>query len=234
MAVLSRGTILIGEFSHGVNAKKLKAGDKVKAVLTQALVLKGRIIAPNETRLVGHVTEVKRSTGADAESRLGIVFDKLLLKHHHELLFQAGVEALLAPVIRRSRVDEPDQMMPPAIVGAPTNINTTGRGNSGQGQSSSGGASGSAVASLNSIGATPVVQSTPGSSSPGSLVSAIDLSQIGPKRLNASAGMHGVYGIKDLSISPDSNPTGAGFVIISKKSNIKLENGTQLIVVVLR
>jgi hypothetical protein len=234
IAALSRGTTLIGEFSHGVNARKLKAGDKVKAVLTQALIVKGKIIAPNETRLVGHITEVKRSTDADTESRLGIVFDKLLLKHHHELLFQAGVEALLAPVIRRSRVDEPDQMMPPAIVGMTSNSNTTGRGSSGQGQSSSAGANSSAVASLNAIGAIPVVQSTPGSSSPGSHVSAIDLSQISPRRLNASTGMHGVYGIKDLSISPDSNPTGAGFVIISKKSNVKLENGTQLILVVLR
>jgi hypothetical protein len=232
IAVLSRGTTLVGEFSHGLNAGKLKAGDKVKAILTQDLIIKGEIIARNETRLVGHVTEVKRSTAADSESRLGIVFDKLLLKHHHELLFQAGVEALLAPVIRRSRVDEPDQMMPPAVVGAASNSNTTGRGNSGPSRSS--GASTSAVASLNSIGAIPVVQSTPGSSSPGSYVSAIDLSQVGSKRLNASTGMHGVYGIRDLSISQYINPTGAGFVIISKKSNVKLENGTQLIAVVLR
>ncbi|HET9789769.1 MAG TPA: hypothetical protein VFR08_00555 [Candidatus Angelobacter sp.] len=234
VAILSRGTTLVGEFSHGLNARKLKAGDKVKAILTQDLIVKGKIIAPNETRLVGHVTEVKRSTGADMESRLGIVFDKLLLKHHHELLFQAGVEALLAPVIRRSRVDEPDQMMPPAVVGSVNNSNTVGRGSSGSSRSSSSGASTSAVASLNSIGAIPVVQSTPGSSSPGSSVSAIDLSQISPKRLNASTGMRGVYGIKDLSISPDPNPTGAGSVIISKKSNVKLENGTQLILVVLR
>jgi hypothetical protein len=234
IAVLARGTTLVGEFSHGLNARKLKAGDKVKAVLTQDLIVKGKIIAPNETRLVGHITEVKRSTDADTESRLGIVFDKLLLKHHHELLFQAGVEALLAPVIRRSRVDEPDQMMPPAVVGAASNSNTAGRGGGGPSRTSGSGANTSSVASLNSIGAIPVVQSTPGSSNPGSVVSAIDLSQISPKRLNASTGMHGVYGIRDLSINPDSNPTGAGFVIISKKSNVKLENGTQLILVVLR
>ena len=108
---LSRGTTLIAEFSHSLNAKKLKAGDKVKAILTQDLIAKGKIIAPNETRLVGHVTEVKRSTDTDPESRLGIVFDKLLfVKHHHEVDFQAGVQALLAPVVRRSRVDEPDHM----------------------------------------------------------------------------------------------------------------------------
>src|SRR4051812_31772092 len=35
---ISKGTTLIAEFSHGINAKKLKKGDKVKAVLTQDLV----------------------------------------------------------------------------------------------------------------------------------------------------------------------------------------------------
>jgi hypothetical protein len=233
VAALSRGTTLIAEFSHAVNARKLKAGDKVKAILTQDLIAKGKIVAPNETRLLGHVTEVKTSTAADPESRLGIVFDKLILKHHHEVAFQAGVQALLAPVVRRSRVDEPDQMMPPAVVGGVSSSNTTGRGSSGSSRAPTSGATTSAVASLNSIGAIPVVQSTPGSS-PGNRVTAIDLSRINSNKLSASTGMRGVYGIRDLSISRDSNPTGAGFVIISKKSNVKLENGTQLILVVLR
>jgi hypothetical protein len=229
---LSRGTTLIAEFSHSLNAKKLKAGDKVKAILTQDLIAKGKIIAPNETRLVGHVTEVKRSTDTDPESRLGIVFDKLLLKHHHEVDFQAGVQALLAPVVRRSRVDEPDQMMPPAVVGGVSSSNSTGRGSSGSSRAPTSGATTSAVASLNSIGAIPVVQGTPGSS-PGTRVTAIDASRINSNKLSASTGMRGVFGIKDLSISPDTNAAGAGSVIVSKKSNVKLENGTQLILVVL-
>jgi hypothetical protein len=229
-ASVTKGTTLVAEFSHGLNAKKLKPGDKVKAVLTQDLVLKGKIVAPNESKLVGHVTEVKASTDADQESRLGLVFDKVLLKHHHELNVQAGVQALLAPAIRRSRVDEPDQMMPPPVVASVSNSNTTGRGGTGASRSSNSGPTTSSVASLNSIGAIPTVQSTPGSS-PGNHVTRVDLSQATGRRLNASNGMRGVYGIKGISLSPPSN--GAA-VIISKTSNVKLENGTQLILVVLQ
>lgn len=228
-ASVTKGTTLVAEFSHGLNAKKLKPGDKVKAVLTQDLVLKGKIVAPNESKLVGHVTEVKASTDADPESRLGLVFDKVLLKHHHQLDVQAGVQALLAPAVRHSRVDEPDQMMPPPVVASVNSSNTTGRGGTGSSRSTNSGPTTSSVASLNSIGAMPTVQSTPGSSSPGSRVANIDLKQVTQKKLNASNGMRGVYGIKGISLSPPSN--GAA-VIISKTSNVKLENGTQLILVV--
>lgn len=228
---ISKGTTLIAEFSQGLNAGKLKPGDKVKAVLTQDLVVKGKIVAPVDSKLVGHVTEVKKSSGADPESRLGVVFDKVLLKHHKELPVEAAVFALLAPVIRRSRVDEPDQMMPPPVV-ASGNVNTSGRGGSSAGRSNNSGTATTSVASLNSIGAIPTVQSTPGSSSPGSRVSStIDLKQINAKNVTASTGMRGVYGIKDISLSPPSN---GSTVIISSKSNVKLENGTQLILVVLR
>ena len=148
----------MAEFSHGIDSKKLKAGDKVKAVLTQALVLKGQIAAPAESKLVGHITEVKASTDADPESHLGVIFDKVMLKNHHDLAIQAEVQALLAPVVRRSRVDEPDQMMPPTVV-AQGSPNSNGRAGS---RSSSSGASQTTLGALNSMGATPTVQNTPG------------------------------------------------------------------------
>ncbi len=222
-----KGTTLVAEFSHGLNSKKLKAGDKVKAVLTQALVAKGQIVAPSDSKLVGHITEVKASNQADPESHLGVVFDKVILKHHHEFPIQAEVQALLAPVVRRSRVDEPDQMMPPVVV-AQGNPNSNGRAGSGAHSSSSGSGGSSSVAALNSMGATPTVQSTPGSS-PGSHVTPIDLSKVESKKLNASNGMRGVYGIKNITLgSPSLHPT----LIVSKTSNVNLENGTQIILVV--
>jgi hypothetical protein len=225
---IAKGTTLVAELSHGLNAKKLKAGDKVKAVLTQDLVIKGRIVAPSDSKLVGHVAEVKASTSADPESRLGVVFDKVVLKHHHQLDLNGAVKALLAPAIRHSRVDEPDQMMPPPMVASANGGNTTGRGGSGGSRAPSSGATTSSVASLNSMGAIPTVQSTPGSSSPGSRVSNIDLRRVSPKSLNASAGMRGVYGIKGITLSP---PLKGATVIVSETSNVKLENGTQLILV---
>jgi hypothetical protein len=225
-----KGTTLVAEMSHGLNAKKLKAGDKVKAVLTQDLVLKGKIVAPNESKLVGHVAEVMPSSDAHPDSHLCVVFDKVLLKHHRQLELQAGVQALLAPVIRRSRVDEPDQMMPPTVTVSGSSNTSGGRG-SGVSRSGPSGSTTSSVAALNSIGAMPTVQSTPGSSSPGSSVTPIDLKQINLNKLSASNGMRGVYGIKGISLSPKSD--GAA-TIISKNANVKLENGTQMILVVLQ
>jgi len=227
-ATFAKGTILVAEFAHGVNAGKLKPGDKVKAVLTQDLILKGKIVAATESKLVGHVTEVKRSTDADPESRLGVVFDRVLLKHHKELPVESGVQALLAPVVRRSRVDEPDQIMPPPMVAS------SGTGTTSGGRAGSNGAAApvpqtatSSVALLNSIGAVPTVKNSPG----GTRGNMVDLAQVSSAKLSASSGMRGVYGIKGITLSPPSSgPT----LIISKKSNVKLENGTQLILVVLR
>jgi hypothetical protein len=216
-----KGTTLVAEFSHGIDSKKVKAGDKIKAVLTQALVLKGQIAAPVESKLVGHITEVKASTQSDPESHVGLVFDKVQLKDHHDLPIQAEVQALVAPIARRSRVDEPDQMMPPTVVGQGTS-NSSGRGS----RSSSSGAGPTAVAALNSMGATPTVQNTPGNG-----VTPIDLSKVAVPKINASTGMRGVYGIKNITLGPAfRHPS----LIVSTTSNVKLENGTQMILVVIQ
>lgn len=232
MAPLLKGTTLVAEFSHGLNAGKLKPGDKVKAVLTQDLLLKGKIVAPNDSKLIGHVTQVKKSTEADLESRLGVVFDKVILKHHKEFPLQAGVQALLAPVIRRSRVDEPDQMMPPPMVASSaSSVSSGSRGaNSSNTMSPNSGAATTSAASLNSMGTVATVRSTP-VTGPGSQANTVDLAKINMSKLNASTGMRGVYGIKGIALGPPSND---GSVIISPKSNVKLDNGTQIILVVLR
>src|SRR6185312_15384058 len=162
------GSTILAELSGSLNARKLKPGDKVKAVLAQDLLAGGQIIAKVNSRVLGHVTEIKRRSESDPESRLGVVFDKILLKKHQELDFQAIVQALAPPVVRRSRVDEPDQMMPPGVrrVGGDS-IATGGRG--------SGPRSTVPVATMSSatvLGPVATVQSNPGSN-PGDSVSRI-------------------------------------------------------------
>ncbi len=108
---------MLVELSKGLKAKKLKVGDKVKAEVSQDVVSHGKVIIPVETKLVGHVTEVSPRDSAHPESRLGIVFDRILLKHFHDIDFEAVVQAVSQPVIRRSLVDEPSQMLPPSMIG---------------------------------------------------------------------------------------------------------------------
>ena len=105
---------VVAEFNDGLNGKKLKPGARVRVEVAQDVLAHGKIIIPADARIEGHVTEVK-TRGSDAASRLGIVFDKVLLKHHEERNLQGVVYALAAPSSRRSKVDEPDQMMPPVI-----------------------------------------------------------------------------------------------------------------------
>src|SRR5215467_4954255 len=106
------GTDLVAELSKSVNVKKVKLGDPVKATVTQDLLAQGKIVIRRGSKLVGHVTEAKVRSKEDEESRLGVVFDKALLKGGGEIDFTAAVRAL-APGVRIGAVDKPDPMGAP-------------------------------------------------------------------------------------------------------------------------
>ena len=230
-----KGALLVAEFDGGLNSKKLKPGDKVKATLTQDLVMQGKVVAPVDSKLFGHVTESIPKTKEASQARLGVVFDKLLLKHHREIEFQATVQILAPPALRPSLVDQPSQMLPPVIGARPGGgaSGPMGRGgSSGRGVSSTQTASntGSMVSSMSTVGAPVVVKGTPGSvggdmSAPASLPQTRSESN---KPVSAGQGVPpGVYGIKDLTLGEDSQTP--GHVILSSQSAVKLEDGTQVV-----
>jgi hypothetical protein len=229
--MIALGTTLLAELSGSINVKKLKPGDKVKAVLAQDLLAGGKIIARAESKLVGHVTEVKRRSESDPESRIGVVFDKILLKKHQELDFQAIVQALAPPVQRRSRVDEPDQMMPPPTLTVSSNL----PGQSGNRNSSSSNRSTSTATTLaTTMGATgpmTTVGSTPGMN-PGDAMSHVKTQASGNAPASGGVGMHGVYGLKGLALAAPSSAAESGPAIVSTKSDVKLESGTQMVLLV--
>ena len=70
---------MLVELSKRLNSQKLKVGDKVKAEVSQDVVSHGKVIIPVETKLIGHVTEVSARDSGHPESRLGIMFDRILL-----------------------------------------------------------------------------------------------------------------------------------------------------------
>jgi hypothetical protein len=98
------GTIIVIELTKGLNAKKVATGERVDAIVTQDLLYQGKVIIPSNVKVLGHVTEVKASDKEDPESRLGMVFDKIILRDGREMPFQrpAIVEAL-APQMRLVR-----------------------------------------------------------------------------------------------------------------------------------
>jgi hypothetical protein len=228
--VIALGSTILAEFSGSLNVKKLKPGDKVKAVLAQDLLAGGQIIAKVDSKLIGHVTEIKRRSESDPESRLGVVFDKILLKKHREVDIQAIVQALAPPVVRRSRVDEPDQMMPPPTLSVTSPL----PGQSGSRSSSTNRSTSSATTlatTMGTVGPMTTVGSTPGMN-PGNGLSHVKTQASTASPASGGVGMHGVYGLKGLALAAPSSDSQSGPAIVSTKSDVKLESGTQVVLLV--
>src|SRR5579864_238199 len=114
---LENGSILYAELTKTVDAKKAKAGDPVSAVLVADVLVHGKIVARHDSKLLGHVTEVQLHTKETPESRLGIVFDKVITKGG-EVPFQSLLLAI-RPAERATVSDVPQ---------APSSANNSARG----------------------------------------------------------------------------------------------------------
>jgi biotin carboxyl carrier protein len=234
----SKGSYMLVELTKGLTAKKLKPGDKVKAEVAQDVVSHGKVIIPVETELIGHVTEVCPHDSANPESRLGIVFDKILLKHFHDINFQAVVQTVAPPAPRPSRVDQPSQMLPPSmIVGARDNGNSPIGGMSSaasrRGQASTGSNSTTMSQAYNTttFPSSITVKQSPSNHADGSSAQL----ETTPGGSPMSVGMPlGVRGLKGLSLSTAPSASTPGPVIVSNTDNVKLESGTQILLHVLK
>jgi hypothetical protein len=233
----SKGSYMLVELTKGLTAKKLKPGDKVKAEVAQDVVSHGKVIIPVETELIGHVTEVCPHDSANPESRLGIVFDKILLKHFHDINFQAVVQTVAPPAPRPSRVDQPSQMLPPSmIVGARDNGTAPIGGMSGA-ASRRGQASTTSNATISQASATATFQSSitvkqsPSNHAHGSSAQLETTAGGTPMSLGMPLG---VRGLKGLSLSTVPSASTPGPVIVSNTDNVKLESGTQILLHVLK
>jgi hypothetical protein len=230
----SKGSYMLVELSKSLKAKKLKPGDKVKAEVAQDVVSHGKVIIPVETELVGHVTEVRVRDSENSESRLGIVFDRIVLKHYHDINLQAVVQAVAPPVMRKSRVDEPSQMLPPSMLGG-TRDATAPSGGRQVGQSANRtppSTGGSASMSASTFQAPLTVKESPSTHTASGTSTAQPDTSTGGQLL--SIGMpRGVTGLKGLSLSASPSASTPGPVIVSNTDNVKLESGTQILLHVL-
>lgn len=232
----SKGSYMLVELTKGLTARKLKPGDKVKAEVAQDVISHGKVIIPVETELVGHVTEVCPHDSANAESRLGIVFDKILLKHFHDINFQAVVQAVAPPAPRPSRVDQPSQMLPPSMMVGSRDNGMSPIGGMSNAASRRGQASTSTNATMSQASDTTTFQSSitvkqsPSNHPDGSSAQL----ETTPGGTPMSIGMPlGVRGLKGLSLSTAPSASTPGPVIVSNTDNVKLDSGTQILLHVL-
>jgi hypothetical protein len=232
----SKGSYMLVELTKGLTAKKLKPGDKVKAQVAQDIVSHGKVIIPVETELIGHVTEVCARDSANAESRLGIVFDRILLKHYHDINFQGVVQTVAPPAPRPSRVDQPSQMLPPSMVAGTRDTGVAPIGGMSSASSRRGQAGPSSSSTTSGVGDTTTYQSSimvkqsPSTHADGSSAQLETTSGGTPMSIGMPLG---VRGLKGLSLSTAPSASTPGPVIVSNTDNIKLDSGTQILLHVL-
>jgi len=95
-ASLAAGTTLNAQLSRSLDSKKAKPGDMVTAQTTEAVKVDGKIVIPNNTKLVGHVTRASARAKGDADSVLAVQFDRAVLKDGHEMPLQVTLQAMAA------------------------------------------------------------------------------------------------------------------------------------------
>ncbi|HZD95798.1 MAG TPA: hypothetical protein VE133_16170, partial [Candidatus Sulfotelmatobacter sp.] len=105
---LENGMIMYLELSKSIDAKKAKSGDAVSAVLLADVVSRGKIVLRSDSKLLGHVTEARAFSKETPESRLGIVFDKIMQKGGREMAFRSVLLAVRpAPPLQISTLSAP-------------------------------------------------------------------------------------------------------------------------------
>jgi hypothetical protein len=220
---------ILAEFSQSLNAKKLKPGDPIKAQVSQDVLVHGKIVIPVDSTLVGHVTEVKASQKEDRPSRLGIVFDKVLMKHHVELALRGVIHALAPPAFRRSRVEEPNPTLPDPSSGRGTGpiVTSTMPPPHGVGRG--------AVHPDLTLPSNPFPDgpdtATRMASGPDSSLLQVPQAASSP---SLSIGTRlGVFGIKGLSLAPGTAGESEETVICSEKDDVRLDNHVQVLVKVI-
>jgi hypothetical protein len=215
-AALSGGTNLQAELSKSLDARKAKVGDEVTATVTQDVKSDGKVVVRKGSKIVGHVTEASARTSANSESRLGIAFDRLVMKDGQEVALGAVVQALA----------------PPANVAASAMSNeNVGMG----GSAPSGGARPNGGAGLGGVvggtvgGVTNTVGSVAGSTT-GAVGNTAGVAGGGV----LSSTSHGVIGLQGLNLSSATSGSLQTSVISSTTQNVKLDSGTQMLLQVQR
>ncbi len=224
---LSSGTTMQTELTKSLDTRKAKAGDEVTARVTQDVKSDGKVVVPRGSKLIGHVTEASARGNGNSESRLGIAFDRAVLKNGQEVALGVIVQALAPPVeiAGSSMTQETAGMTRSAPSG----------GNARSGSSGGGGVIGGATSAVG--GTVGAVGNTAGSVA-GSTTGAVGGTVNSATGLGANGALtntsSGVFGLQGLNLSSATSGNAQASVISSTTQNVKLDSGTQMLLQVQR
>jgi hypothetical protein len=202
-ARFAAGTMLRVELVKSIDAKKAKAGDLVIAKTREDILAGGNVVAPRGTRISGHVVAATPHHG-DTPSRLEIALDQIAMRPGNEVPMKAVIQALSKPA-----------PPPPAAGDYGSPGRPTGQGTMNGPMGSSG----------RMGGGSPPAASTPtngGIGDTGGMPSGASAANA-PLPTNAQ----GAIGMSDVTLNADQQ---GNSTLTSEKHNIKLEEGTQMLI----
>jgi hypothetical protein len=200
---LAAGTTICATLTKPIDSRKAKPGDAIAARVTLPVLSHGKVLIPNDAKIIGHVTLAQPRSRDGAESQLAIVFDHALLKDGSELPLALTIQAVgrpsPPPVLQDN--DDPDAAIrreSPGASPSPPRQGSFPRPQPGQ---------------------------LPQAASP-------DTDAQTMRHPALDAGNHGAIGLPDLTLT-ESADAATGSMVRSLKSDVKLETGTELVLRVL-
>ena len=243
-AALASGSTINAVLSKPVDVKKNKPGDQVTAKVEQNVKSSAggssQVVIPKGSRLVGHVTEAKSrdkhaskkkseaNASGQADSALGIVFDRAILKNGQQVPLHAVIQAVGAAQQDLS------------ANAAPAGLTETGSAMGSGGAAASGGRSGGGLlggvgstvgAATSTVGTTTAGLGNAVGSTVGTTTNAAGSLSSGATtatgQLTSSA--NGVVGLQGLNLSSAASGATQGSLITSSSRDVRLESGTQML-----
>lgn len=88
-----RGTFA-ASLAKSIDSKKLKEGDEISAKTVSTMRTGDGIMIPGGSKVIGHVTQAKARSKGDAESSLGITFDKVEVSGGKQIPINGALQAV--------------------------------------------------------------------------------------------------------------------------------------------
>jgi hypothetical protein len=231
-ASIADSTAINAALSAPVDSKKAKPGDEVTARTTEAVKAQGKTVVPKGAKLVGHVTRASARGRGDADSALGIAFDKAILKNGQEVPLSGSIQALASAETAAGAAGTDLDAVSDVGAGGGGRVMSGGRGALGGVASTTGGAVGSVTntagnaASAGSGAVGAAAKTTTGAA--GSATPAVGgINSAGQFASNS----RGVFGLNGVNLNAAGSNSTEGSLITSGGKNVRLDSGTRMLIV---
>jgi hypothetical protein len=209
---IAPGSVIPVQLTSTVDAKKAKTGEQVTAKVTQDLkASNGMMLMPKNTEIVGHITEAQPRNKQEKESQVGIVFDHAVTQNG-DISYPLSIQAVISPQV----FQKPNANISGSTAAPPPTPGSSMPGGQMPGGAADRGMGGGQAAPPN---APPTA--VPGESGP-------ENSSAGSQAPKITGQTQGVVGFSHLKLETPSNPAQPS-VLTSEKNNVKLQNGTLML-----